>query len=267
MSQLAPIPIPKHSPWTTKYLVIRALLNREVATRFGEYRLGFFWMLLEPLLGVIVVGLVIGPLAARSVPEIPYPFFLLNGFLLLKLFTGPMFSAINAIGSNQGLLVYPSVKPLDPFLARFVFDLMTTVFSFTLFCLIGVWLGVEVSLGSLHILAATYMLTWFLGCGFGLIFGVAAAYYNEVEKIVPALLRPLLFISAVLYPTAQLPDSTQHLLFHNPLVHTIELARKALFPHYYVAWANLTYPAVFAVIVLSLGLTLFHNSRNFLTQR
>jgi capsular polysaccharide transport system permease protein len=267
MSKPVPIPIPKRNPWVSQLLVIRALLHREVATRFGEYRLGLFWMLFEPLLGVIIVGFVIGTLASRSVPEIPYPYFLLNGMLMLKLFTGPMNSAVNAIGSNQGLLVYPNVKPLDPFIARFAFDLITTVFSFVLFCVIGMWFGVEVSLGSIHVIAASLLITWFLGCGLGLIFGVAAAYYKEIDKVVPVLQRPLLFVSAVLFPTAQLPTATKEYLFMNPLVNTIEMARKAMFPNYPVDGANLFYPAVCAVVVLGLGLTLFHNHRNFLTQR
>jgi capsular polysaccharide transport system permease protein len=267
MSKNVPIPIPRHSPWFSQYLVIRALLNREVATRFGEYKLGFFWMLFEPLAGVVIVGMVIGTIAQRSVPEIPYPFFLLNGFLMLKLFSGPMISAVNAIGTNQGLLVYPAVKPLDTFLARFVFDLLTTVFSFVLFCAIGMWMGIQVSLGSLHVLAFGYLLTWLTGCSLGLIFGVAAAHYKEVDKIVPVLQRPLLFVSAVLYPTAQLPAASQKVLFMNPLVHTIELSRKALFPYYSVDGANFVYPTVIAIIVMSIGVTLFHNNRNFLTQR
>lgn len=267
MPESVPIPLPKHSRWISQYLVIRALLSREIATRFGEYKFGFFWMLFEPILGVIVIGLIIGAIAQRSVPEIPYAFFLLNGMLMLKLFTGPLNSAVNAINSNQGLLVYPSVKPLDPFIARFLFNLITTVFSFTFFCLIGMWLGIRLSFGSLHILAAAHLLAWLTGCGLGLIFGVAAAHYKEVDKIVPILQRPLLFVSAVLFPTAQLPEATQHLLFLNPLVHSIELGRKALFPFYSVNGANLLYPSICAIIVLAIGLTLFHNNRNFLTQR
>ena len=267
MPKHQPIPVPKHPPWLSQILVIRALLARETVTRFGQYKLGLFWMLLEPLLGVIIIGVIIGSFAARSVPEIPYPFFLLNGMLMLKLFTGPMNSAINAIGANQGLLVYPNVKQLDLFLARFLFDLFTAALSFILFCAIGMWIGVEVSLGSLHVLAAGYLLTWLAGCGLGLTFGVAAAYYSEVEKIVPVLQRPLIFVSAVLFPTAQLPQSTQDVLYFNPLVHNIEICRKALFPYYAVHGANLLYPFLFAVVSLSMGATLFHNHRNNLNQR
>jgi len=263
----APIPIPKHSPWVTQVLVLNALLRREVSTRFGEYKLGFFWMLFEPLLGVVVIGILIGSLAGRTVPEIPYPFFLLNGMLLIKLFTGPMNMGMNAIGSNTGLLVYPSVRPLDTFLARFLFELLTTFFSFSLFCVVSMWYGIGMSLGQLDVVFACYMLVWCFGCGLGLIFGVASAHYAEVDKIVLVLQRPLLFVSAVLFPVSALPASAQKMLMWNPLVHCIELSRNALFPHYNSGLANLAYPTVVAIVTLSLGLTFFHGNRHFLSQR
>jgi capsular polysaccharide transport system permease protein len=261
-----PIPIPKHSPWVTQFLVIRALFSREVASRFGQYRLGFFWLLFEPLLGTVVIGLVVGPIAGRTVPEMPYAFFLLNGFLLLKLFTSPMNAGVNAITANQGLLVYPSVRPLDPLLARFIYDLITTMFSFSLFCVIGMWVGITLSLDNLHVILAAYLITWLCGCGFGLLFGVASAYYNEMEKIVRVIQRPLIFVSAVLFPSSVLSRSVREILFFNPLVHTIELSRNALFPDYYVAGANLFYPFSFGIIVFSLGIAYFHNNRNYLSQ-
>jgi capsular polysaccharide transport system permease protein len=262
-----PIPIPEHSPWVRQMLVINALLNREIATRFGEYRLGFFWMLFEPLLSVIMIGIIIGSIAGRTVPEIPYAFFLLNGRLLLKLFTGAMNSGINAISSNQGLLVYPNVRPLDIFIARFLYVVMTIVFSFSLFCLIGMFLGIDISLGRLELLFACFLITWLMGCGLGLIFGIAAAHFNEVEKFVKILQIPLVFISAVLIPISALPNSVQKILLYNPLVHTIELSRKALFPFYHAEGAELTYPFLVAIVVLAIGLTLFQGNRNFLAQR
>jgi capsular polysaccharide transport system permease protein len=260
------VAIPKHTAWRTQILVISALLRRETVTRFGKYRLGFIWMLLEPLLGVIVLGIIFSSIVARSVPEIPYPFFLLNGMLMLKLLTGPMNAGINAIGANRGLLVYPSVRPLDPFLARFLFELFTTLFSFAVFCGVGAWMGMEFSMAYLQLLAACFLLTWLLGCGLGLIFGVAAAYFNEAEKIVSVLQRPLLFVSAVMFPTHALPESAQNILHYNPLVHTIELSRKALFPYYHAGDVNLLYPTVIATVFFSVGIILFRNHRNFLVK-
>jgi capsular polysaccharide transport system permease protein len=248
-------------------LVINALLHREIATRFGDYRLGFFWMLLEPLLSVIVIGVIIGGVLGRTVPEIPYAFFLLNGRLLLKLFVQPMNSGINAVGANQGLLVYPSVKPLDTFIARFVYELITIFFSFTLFCSIGMLLGIELSFADIDTLLECYLVTWIMGCGCGLIFGVASAHVREVEKVARVLQSPLLFVSAVLAPVSALPGDVQKLLLMNPLVHPIELSRKALFPHYHAEGAEMMYPWIVAIILLALGLTLFHSNRNLITQR
>jgi capsular polysaccharide transport system permease protein len=266
MSHNQLVAIPKHSALRTQILVISALLRREAVTRFGKYRLGFIWMLLGPLLGVIVLGIIIGSFVAHSVPEIPYAFFLLNGMLMLKLLTGPMNAGINAISANKGLLVYPSVRPLDPFLARFLFELLTTALSFAVFCGVGAWMGMEFSMAYLQILAACFLLTWFMGCGLGLIFGVAAAYFNEAEKVADVLQRPLLFVSAVMFPTHALPESAQNFLHYNPLVHTIELSRKALFPYYHAGNVNLLYPLIIAVVFFSVGIILFRNHRNFLVK-
>lgn len=262
-----PIPIPEHSPWVRQILVISALLNREIATRFGEYRLGFFWMLFEPLLSIIMIGVIIGTIAGRTVPEIPYAFFLLNGKLMIKLFNGSTNSGLNAVSSNQGLLVYPSVRPLDIFIARFMYEIMTTLFSFTLFCLVGMFIGIDISLGNLDLLLGCYIVIWLMGCGFGLIFGVAAAHFNEVEKVLKVIQSPLIFISAVLFPISAMPTNIQNMLLYNPLVHPIELSRKALFPYYHAEGAVLLYPLIVAIIVLAIGLTLFHGNRNFLSQR
>jgi len=262
-----PITIPKHSPWVTQILVLRALLKRVVITRFGKYQLGFFWMVFEPLLGTIVLGVLIGSIAQRTVPEIPYPLFLLQGFLLLKLFTSPMKSGVTGVGANSGLTVYPNVKPLDPILARFLFDLLVVVFSMVLFISVSMWMGIRVSLGNLHVVFACYFITWCMGCGLGLIFGVASAHFKETEKIVTVIQRPLIFISAVLTPLASLPPIAQKYLLYNPLVHTIELSRNAFFPAYDASLVDISYPCTVAIIVLAFGLVLFENNRNFLSQR
>ncbi len=262
-----PIPLPKHPPWVSQVLVIRALLIREVTARFGRYRLGFFWMLFEPLLTVIVIGLIVGAITDRRVNNIPYAFFLLNGVMQLQLFRASWNTGLNAINNNQGLLVYPTVKPLDPFIARFLFQLMSMLFAVTLFYSVSWWVGVKLSLASLHIVYGSYILTWLCGCGFGLIFGVANFHYSEVQKIVPVLQRPLMIVSCVLYPSYSLPEYARKILVYNPLVHTMEMSRKALFPYYYVPEAGMGYPAAFAIVILGLGLTIFRNNRNVMTQR
>ncbi|MGB2561109.1 MAG: hypothetical protein ACPIG6_10965, partial [Akkermansiaceae bacterium] len=74
------IRIQEHSPWKSQVLVIKALLKRELITRFGKYKLGAIWILTDPLLSVLYLGLILGPFMSRSTGEIPYIFFILCGF-------------------------------------------------------------------------------------------------------------------------------------------------------------------------------------------
>jgi len=135
------IRIEKHSAFQTQCFVIKALFKREIVTRFGKYKLGVLWMFVDPLVSVIVLGFILGPLIGRTSGDIPYAFFLLCGFMMLKTLTGPINMGIGAISSNQGLLVFRQVQPLDPFLARFFFELASNSIAFTAFCLLGSWFG------------------------------------------------------------------------------------------------------------------------------
>lgn len=262
-----PVQIPRRSPWTNQRLVVWALLHREAVTRFGEYKLGVVWMITEPLVSVLVMGVLLGPLIGRTAPDMPYAFFLLNGFMHLLAFSGPLQSGIGAIASNQGLLVFPKVQPLDLVLSRFLFDLLSSLLSFTAFCIVGMWMGINLSLGHLHTLLATFILSWMMGSGIGMMLAVGAAYFNSVDKIVAFTRRPLIFVSCVLYPLYNLPHQAKDILIWNPLVHTIEMSRKSLFPLYHIGEVNLYYPTAYAIALFSLGICLFHNHRHYLTQK
>lgn len=259
-----PVEIPNRSPWTNFRLVIGALLHREVVSRFGRYKMGALWLLTEPLVGVIVLGLLLGPIVGRTAPDMPYAFFLLNGFVVMRCFTGPMTAGIGAVKSNLGLLVFPKVQPLDLLLAKFLFELAISLLSFITFCLVGMWFGVQLSLGSLHLLLLAFLITWLLGSGVGLLLGVAAAYSRSVDKILAFIRRPLLFISCVLIPYSSMPAAAQKVLYYNPLVHTIEISRRCLFPFYHLGEINLIFPSIVATVIFSIGLCLFHNNRHFL---
>jgi len=262
-----PIRIKEQSPWKSQALVIKALLGRELITRTGKYKLGALWILLDPLLSVIVLGLILGPFLGRSSGEIPYAFFLLCGFMLLQMFTGQLTAGINAISANQGLLVFKKVQPIDPFIARFIFQLFANTLALIIFCLVAYWLGIVISLDQLPVVAACIILTWVIGAGLGLHAGIVCQRFNELEKVIAYVQRPLLFLSCVIIPLDVIPPEYRVYLLYNPLVHTIESMRMALFPSYITESVNLYYPAAWAIAACTLGLVTYRNNRHFLTQR
>jgi len=263
-----PIRINKHSAFKTQCFVIKALLRREVVTRFGKYKLGVLWMLVDPLISVIILGVVLGPLLGRTSGEIPYAFFLLCGFMMLSALTGTINASLGAIGANQGLLVFRQVQPIDPFLARFIFELLSIIIAFFVFCFIGAWLGIVLSTDRLFSLLYCIIITWLTGCGIGLFLGVKSIQIKELEKIQQYLQRPLIFVSGILYPTIIIPPDYCKILLMNPLVHTVEYSRKCLFPEYLIPEGiNLYYPSLWALGALTFGMMTYRNNRHLLTEK
>jgi len=261
------IRIKEQSPWKSQVLVIKALFKRELITRFGKYKLGAVWIILDPLLSVLFLGLMLGPFLGRSSGEIPYIFFLLCGFMLLAMLTGSINAGVKAISSNQGLLVFKKVQPIDPFIARFIYQFITTTFALLVFCIIASWIGIAISMDHLFKAATCIILSWLIGCGLGLYFGIACQKYTELEKVVGYMQRPLLWVSCVLHPLNEIPPEYVKYLLYNPLAHTIEYMRMCLFPSYVVEGVNLYYPAAWALCTLTLGFIAYRNNRHFLTQR
>ena len=261
------IRIREQSPWRSQVLVTKALLQREFITRFGKYKLGVIWVFVDPLLSVLVIGVLLGPLIGRSTGEIPYAFFLLCGFMLLNLCTGSINASLGAINANQGLLVFKKVQPLDPFIARFIFQLLTVGSALVIFCLTAAWFGTFLSTDRLPEAAACIIITWLIGSGIGLCSGIAVIKFKELEKIISYAMRPMIFVSAVLFPIDSIPPEIAKYLLYNPLVHTIEYLRMTLFPIYKANNVNLYYPAAWALCSCVCGLMSYRNNRHFLTQR
>ncbi len=262
------IKVQKASAWVEFANVIQALLIREIKTRFGKYKLGFLWLLLEPITNVLVLGVIFAPILGRGTGEMPYAFFLLCGFMLLKTFRGPMQMGMNALSANQGLLIFRQVEPIDPFIARFIFEILSTLFSFMVFCLVSAWMGLSVSVEYLFVVLYCFVSTWLAGSGLGIYLGIKVLRFKELEKVIGFMLYPLMFVSCVIFPLNMIPPEHQHILLWNPLVHTIESMRQALFPTtYIVPQVNLVYPTVFAVLSLTLGLVTYRNNYHALKQR
>ncbi len=55
--------------------VIKALFMREIKTRFGKYRLGYLWAVLEPAAHLMVLVGTLGYVMHKTMPDISFPVF------------------------------------------------------------------------------------------------------------------------------------------------------------------------------------------------
>jgi len=89
------------------------------------------------------------------------------------------------------------------------------------------------------------LLAWLLGLGLGLFCMGLSVYSAAVDRIIPILMRPMLFISGIFFTASELPGDIREILLYNPMLHAIELVRDGWFrefhsdyfdPYYVVGW-------------------------------
>lgn len=211
-------------------------------------------MILPVLL--ILLG-IFGYIMHRTMPDISFPVFLLNGLIPFFIFSSISNRSVGAIEANQGLFNYRPVKPIDTIIARALLETLIYVAVYILLMLI-VWMAGEYfEITNFLQLVLTWSLLIILSCGIGLIFMVVGKTFPEMQKVLPILLKPLYFISCIMFPLHSIPKQYWSYLLWNPLVHVVELSREAVMPGYISEGVSLNYLAMFTLVTLFIGLALY----------
>jgi capsular polysaccharide transport system permease protein len=252
-----PIALPENSGWKTQMAVIWALYLRETRTRFGQYNLGLLWALIEQTSMIAIKAAIFGFVLQVTIPSIPYPIFLAAGFIPFRFFTGQLSRSASAITANQGLLVYRQVKPIDPFIARLLLDFVVFMMVMAIFLVFAVWLGATPDFKRPMMIFLSFTSLVMISMGLGIFLGVLAHTHKELEKIVPMITYPLVFISCVLFPLSRVPSNYQPFFIWNPLVVIFESFRKGLYSNYPTPDLPVLYPFAFGIVCLWLGIAYY----------
>ncbi|KAA8729081.1 ABC transporter permease [Ewingella americana] len=238
---------------------IKALFLREIKTRFGKFRLGYLWAALEPMAHMLIMLAIFGFIMHRTMPDISFPVFLINGIVPFFVFSNITNRSIGAIEANQGLFNYRPVKPIDTIIARAILEAMIYAVVYVLLMVIVGLAGEEFEVTKMVTLVLVWVLLVILSCGIGLIFMVVGKTFPETEKFLPILIKPLYFISCIMFSLHNIPKDYWPYLLWNPIVHVVELCREAVVPGYISEGVSLNYLAFCALVALFVGLALYRN--------
>lgn len=236
---------------------VKALFLREMKTRFGKFRLGYLWAPLEPMAHMMMMLAIFGYLMHRTMPDISFPVFFLNGIIPYLLFSNITTRSINAIEANQGLFNYRPVRPIDTVIARTLLESFISSIVYVFLMLILWLIGEEIQINNILLLCVTWMLLIIFSFGIGLVFMVIGKRFPESEKFFPILLRPLYFMSCIMFSLHHIPVDYQQYLLWNPIVHIVELSRECVVNSYHIENVSLGYLAFSSLITLFFGLALY----------
>lgn len=246
---------------------VLALLLREIRTRFGKYQLGYAWALVEPIATVLVLVLVFTALGQRGYPGIEFPLFLMTGVMLNSLFVEVTSRSIRAMAANSTLFNYRPIRPVDTVISRTVLELLLHAGVYAV--LLGGYsaLGGTVVIHDLPLLLAVFLLLSLFACGIGILFMLVTDAYEDADKVLPLMTRPLFFISGVFFSIQIVPRDYWPFLLWNPIFHAIELAREAVAPGYSAPAVSLGYLALCTMSALTVSLMFYRRAERRLKLR
>ncbi len=247
--------------WQVQRAVVFALYLRELRTRFGDHRLGYLWVVLEPLVHIGTLLVVFGLLSARTMPNISFPVFLASGVAPWLLFSNTVTRCMVAMASNRGLMGFSPVKPIDTVITRMLVELIMFVSVAIVLAAIAWWLGFPVQIQNPLLLVFLVLSLLVFSGAIGLILAIATNRRPDVGKFVPAVMRPLYFASGIFFMLATLPGNLREWALMNPLAHWLDLIRVAIFSNYPAASGSLWVIGACTLLSSVLALMLYRIKR------
>lgn len=212
-----------------QWRVIRALLMREVITRYGRENLGVLWLITEPALFTLGVSALWSAAGLNHGSSMPIVAFAITGYSSVLVWRNTASKCNSAILQNFNLLYHRNVQVIDVFITRIILELAGTTASFTLLSLF--FIGIDVispPVDLLQVISGWLMLAWF-GASLGMVLGAATSYSELVDRIWHPTSYLLFPLSGAAFMVEWLPQRAQDIVLLLPMVHGVEMVREGFF--------------------------------------
>ncbi|WP_171022237.1 ABC transporter permease [Cohaesibacter sp. CAU 1516] len=238
---------------------IWALVFKEFKIKIGKSRIGLFWALVEPMVGMTMMASIRWAAGNAEVNNVHIVLFVGMGFVVYNAFRSGINYIPHAINANQGLLNYPQVKPIDAIIARFIVTnwLHLLASMLLVFC---VWLaiGVYPNFPDPWLCITVLVTAMALGMGVALPLTVFGTKNESIFKFIGIISMPLMILSAVVFSLNEMPQHVRQLLAWNPLVHLTEGFRHGAFGTRLFSEYNPLYPEILAIVLNGFGYALYY---------
>lgn len=242
--------------WNIQVRVIGALMVRELTTRFGRENIGFLWIMVEPMLFALGVGILWRFMKGPVELGFDVIAFTVSGYIPLVLFRSVISRSIMSFTANGSLMYHRQIKVLDILLVRFLIELIGHMMAY---------LGIALFLGALGIFPVPYDVGYvILGGAYYAFFTLAVALVlaplsemSEVlEKITPLFTYLMIPLSGAFYLVSALSPTAAQIVLYSPPVHGMEMMRLGLFGPSIDPQFDFLYPLIFCLPATLLGLVM-----------
>lgn len=250
--------------WRIQTRVISALMMRELITRFGRENIGFLWMMAEPLLFAILVGVLWTFIKGPTEYGISVVAFVASGYIPLVMFRSTISRAVRAFSANSSLLYHRQVTILDLVTVRFLVELIGSMMAYFLVAVILMLVGLFPMPANLGMLLFGFFLYGFFTFSVALILAPLSEVSETLEKFMPVTTYLMVPFSGTFNLTSWLAPEIREVMLYSPPVSAMELQRYGIWGGKITPYYDVPYSIAVSMILMLIGLALCRSIRRVL---
>jgi len=251
--------------WLVQVRVVHALMIRELTTRFGRENIGFLWIMVEPLLFAILVGVIWRLTKGPEEHGMTIIAFVVTGYIPITLFRHCVARSVAVFTSNGSLLYHRQVKILDFILVRFIIELLGGMMAYVFIAIILIFFNEFPMPSDIGLLIAGWCLYAIFCFSLCLIIAPLSEMSEVLEKFVPVTTYIVLPFSGLFYMVSWMKPEVRDFLLLSPFVNGMEMMRKGIWGNQITAYYNIWNPIVCSVVTAAIGLALCRRVRRNLS--
>ena len=231
------------------------LIWRNIKVAYAQSIGGLAWVLVQPAFQVLVFSLVFGGLLGLETDGIPYPLFSTTGVIPWIYISGAMTMGSTSLVANIGMLGKVYFPRLIFILNPILGNLVSFVISLILLIAVLLYYRVEMT-SNFFLLPVAFILMIMAPLGISLWLSSLTIRFRDVKIMMGHLLRAMIYLVPVMYPSSSIPADIRQWYIINPFVGVIEAYRSCLLGTP-IFWDSLGWSAGVSTVLIVTGAVYF----------
>lgn len=209
--------------------LVLQIISKEIRVRYKQTLLGIAWVIIQPLAYMGIFTIVFSSYISKFNLDIPYSIFALSGLIIWTFFTSSLMRSQLSLLNNISLLTkihVPHESVILGTILSFVFDLIV---SLVLFSVIALIYGINVFKLSSVLILYPFIALLLMTYSISLFLSVIVIYFRDIQYLTSFIVRLMLFVTNIIYPSTFLPEKYRFIAQYNPISIIIESVRSILF--------------------------------------
>jgi lipopolysaccharide transport system permease protein len=243
------------------FSLLRALVVRDVTSRYRRSSLGMWWAFIQPLVLMLLFTMLRGFVDIPS-DGVPYLLFSYVGLVPWTFFTNAVSACGPSIIQNAEIIKKISMpKEVFP-LAAVVATLFDLAMSAIVLAILMIYYKVPIGPAILWIPVLSLLM---VGTAFaiGILLAGLGTFRKDFIFATPFLTQAWLFITPVIYPLSSVPEEWRSIYMLNPMVGVIEGFRAVLIKGQSPELQPLVFSALMMIVILSVSWPLFRKLSDY----